>query len=221
MAPICNSKAEAEQGDCAHQPPSLGSMPEVPAPKTKVLKLASESFSGAFQKAASVLGPGVGESACRHFKKLCFSLPQSCHVGLWSRCFGGCLSGTHLESWGMNPSLLRLKLWVLSSLLLCVGMRLCLSLSYLLWLVSLLFAWCEGHHSASFFGVFRGTCSGYSCWFGVSMGRRWLKIFISCYLELEFCICFPKRFNFFGHFQLRASLNVLKVSSSSHYAWIV
>ena len=69
MAPICNSKAEAEQGDCAHQPPSLGSMPEVPAPKTKVLKLASESFSGAFQKAASVLGPGVGESTNKPFKE--------------------------------------------------------------------------------------------------------------------------------------------------------
>lgn len=47
------------------------------------------------------------------------------------------------------------------------------------------------------------------------------KIFISCYLELEFCICFPKRFDFFGHFQLRAGLSVLKMSSSSHYAWIV
>ena len=50
MAPICISKAEVEQGDCAHQLPSLGSMPEVPAPKTNVLKLARESFSGAFQK---------------------------------------------------------------------------------------------------------------------------------------------------------------------------
>ena len=53
-------------------------MPEAPAPKTNVLKLSSESFSGAFQKAASVLGPGGGRggavSACRHFKELCFSL---------------------------------------------------------------------------------------------------------------------------------------------------
>lgn len=221
MAPICISKAEVEQGDCAHQLPSLGSMPEVPDPKTNVLKLARESFSGAFQKAASVLGPGVGESACRHFKELCFSLPYSCPVGLWSGCFGGCLSGTQLKVgvWTLRFSGWSSGFWVPFSFVWgwdCVSdFPTCFD-----WFPS-----CLSDVKGITQLVFRCFSEELVPGIAVDLVCLWggddFKIFISCYLELKFCICFPKRFNFFGHFQLRASLSVLKMSSSSHYAWVV
>lgn len=50
---------------------------QVPSPQTNALKIGKESLTqslGAFQRAASALGPGQGESACKPFKRYFSSL---------------------------------------------------------------------------------------------------------------------------------------------------
>lgn len=73
---------------------------QVPSPQTNALKLGKESITqslGAFQRAASPLGPGQGESACKPFKRY-FSVhyspmgPKAMHpIGFQRQMFWGLL----------------------------------------------------------------------------------------------------------------------------------
>lgn len=73
VVPTSFSKTEGEQEDGAHRPPSWESIPAGPSPLDQCFKIRKWVFStgslGTFQSAASVLGPGEGESTRFPFKK--------------------------------------------------------------------------------------------------------------------------------------------------------
>ena len=199
MAHTGFSKAESEQEDGPHRPPSLEHLSK---PPTLRPTLSNQQMSP-FHVQSGCL------SAHQPFES-CFSVHHSLWV-LWAwvplpDVWGARLSGASLKSWGAQCGVPTLHssggssgFWVPSRLkVACQEWHLqrdCVSAFHACFDVgSLSFAQCEGVALLIFRVFFRGNCSIFSYRFGVSMGGGEFRVLLRCHLESELWPIFKSSF---------------------------